>query len=64
MTPHGVTLNSYAYMSDATDGHANAQAVYDALTGTTKPRMPLHGPYWPQTQLDLFAKWMSDGCQP
>jgi len=64
MKARGVLLDSYAYMSDDTDGHSNAQDVYDALTGAATPRMPFHGPYWQQSQLDLFAKWMSDGYQP
>jgi hypothetical protein len=64
MKTPGVLLDSYAYMSDAANNHANAQRVHDSLTGAITPRMPPGGPYWPQPQLDLFAKWMSDGYQP
>jgi Ferritin-like len=58
MKPLGVVLDDYAYMSDATDDHANAKAVLDVLK---KHRMPPGGPFWTQAQLDLFSKWMSDG---
>jgi hypothetical protein len=55
-----VLLDDYAYMSSATNDHANAKAVLNTLT---KKTMPPGGPFWPQDQLDLFAKWMSDGYQ-
>lgn len=54
----GVLLDDHVYMSDATNDHANARAVLGTLT---KKTMPPGGPFWPQGQLDLFAKWMSDG---
>jgi len=57
----GVLLDDYAYMSDSAGDHKNAQAVYDSLTGAAQPQMPPGGPYWTRDQLDLFAKWMSDG---
>jgi hypothetical protein len=63
MKVHAVLLDSYAYMSDSTNGHANAQLVHDSLTGAIAPRMPPGGPYWAQSQVDLFEKWMSDGYQ-
>jgi hypothetical protein len=64
MSGFGVLLNNYGYMSDlAGDGtypdHANANAVYDRLTGTTPPRMPMGGPYWTSAQLQLFKDWMT-----
>src|ERR1700676_4060821 len=37
MGPMGVLLDDYEYMSDRT----NAQAVFDFLVGTRKPRMPI-----------------------
>jgi hypothetical protein len=63
MKPGGVLLDSYSYMSNSANDHANAKAVYDYLTGAKQPRMPTNGPYWSQAQLDLFSKWMSDGYQ-
>jgi hypothetical protein len=42
---------------------ANAQPVLDSLTGAP-PHMPPGGPYWSQSQIELFEKWMSDGYQP
>lgn len=54
MTPMGVMLGDFHYMSDP----GNAQQVLDTLAGQT---MPPGGPFWSQTQLDLFRKWMADG---
>ena len=56
MAPMGVLLNDYTYMSNP----ANAQAVYNYLTGTAQPRMPLGGPYWTAQQLALFNQWMTE----
>lgn len=42
--------------------HANARRVYCFLiSDSCTPRMPLHGPYWSQDQLDLYQRWMNDG---
>jgi len=60
MKRHAVVLDDYAYMSDGAGDHANAKAVLKTLIEKT---MPPGGPFWPQDQLDLFAKWMSDGYQ-
>lgn len=60
MKRYGVVLDDYGYMSDGAGDHANARAVLNTLTKNT---MPPNGPFWPQDQLDLFAKWMSDGYQ-
>jgi len=56
----GVQLDSYGYMSN----RSNAQNVYDYLVGTKEPRMPPGGPFWDGHQLDLFSRWMKDGCAP
>ena len=61
MGPLGVLLDDYAYMSDATDDHVNANAVLDVLKNH---RMPPGGPFWSQDKLDLFSKWMADGYKP
>ena len=58
MKRYRVVLDDYAYMSDASGDHANAKAVLNVLTNK---QMPPGGPFWTQTQLGLFAKWMSDG---
>jgi hypothetical protein len=63
MQKFGVLLDDYGYMSDPANSHANAEDVYDRLTGKTTPRMPPGGPFWTQSQLELYAKWMSDGYQ-
>jgi hypothetical protein len=56
MSSKVVMLDSYDYMSQPD----NAQDVYDHLTGTTPPRMPLGGPFWTAEQLDLFQRWMTE----
>jgi hypothetical protein len=48
-------------MSDESGDHAHAKAVFAVLK---KQSMPPGGPFWPQSQLDLFAQWMSDGYLP
>ena len=59
-----ILLDDYKYMSDATNQHENAHRVYDSLTGKTKPRMPLNGPFWAKDKLVLFENWMKGGCEP
>jgi hypothetical protein len=61
MKPFGVLLDDYAYMSDATNSHANAQGVYDQLSSQS---MPPRGPFWTAGQLALFSNWMKGGYQP
>lgn len=61
MKPSGVLLDDYGYMSDASDNHANAQAVYDQLSSQS---MPPGGPFWTTAQLALFTNWMEGGYQP
>jgi hypothetical protein len=56
----GVKLDDYEWMSNT----ANAQNVYDFVAGTKQPKMPIGGPFWSQEQLDLFARWMKNGCPP
>jgi len=64
MKRSGVVLDDYAYMSDPTDEHANAQSVHDRLTGEKGSRMPPGGPFWTAEQIALFEKWMSEGYAP
>ena len=61
MKPHRVMLDDYTYMSDASNDHANAQAVFDQLSSNL---MPPGGPFWTADQLALFSTWMQDGYQP
>jgi hypothetical protein len=56
MAGMGVMLDDYSYMSQPD----NAQAVYDHLTGTAQPQMPLGGPYWTADQIALFNRWMTE----
>jgi hypothetical protein len=60
MKKYGVKLDDFKYMSDLANNHKNAQDVQDKLTDQS---MPPGGPYWTKAQLDLYAKWRSDGYQ-
>ena len=58
----GFNLESY----DEVKTHA--AAIYDRIRGVGGAVMPPppqagEGP-WPQSRIELFAKWMGDGCQP
>jgi hypothetical protein len=50
------------------DVKKNAAAIYDRIRGIGGAVMPPPPPRgegpWPQSNIDLFAKWMSDGYQP
>jgi hypothetical protein len=50
------------------DVKAHAAAIYDRIRGiggAVMPPLPPRGEGpWPQSQIDLFAKWMADGYQP
>jgi hypothetical protein len=47
---------------------AHASAIYDRIRGiggaVMPPPPPLGEGPWPQSRIDLFAKWLADGCQP
>ncbi len=61
MKKHHVLLDDYAYMSDSSNDHGNAQAVEHTLTSQS---MPPGGPYWSKEQLILYRQWGSDGFLP
>ena len=46
----------------------HAAAIYDRIRGIGGALMPPPPPRgegpWPQARIELFAKWMADGCQP
>ncbi len=50
------------------DVKAHPAAIYDRIRGiggTVMPPPPPRGEgSWPQSRIDLFAKWMADGYQP
>jgi hypothetical protein len=50
------------------DVKAHAAAIYDRIRGVGGAVMPPPPPRgegpWPQARIELFAKWMTDGCQP
>jgi hypothetical protein len=47
---------------------AHAAAIHDrirGIDGALMPPLPPRGEgLWPQARIDLFAKWIADGCQP
>lgn len=50
------------------DVKAHAAIIYDrirAIGGAVMPPPPPRGEGpWPQARIDLFAKWIADGCPP
>jgi hypothetical protein len=50
------------------DVKTHAAAIYDRIRGIGGAVMPPPPPRgegaWPQARIELFAKWMADGCQP
>ena len=50
------------------DVRAHAAAIFDRIRGIGGAVMPPPPPRgegpWPQSRIDLFGKWMADGCQP
>ena len=50
------------------DVRANAAAIFDRIRGIGGAVMPPPPPKgegpWPQSRIDLFGKWMEDGCPP
>jgi hypothetical protein len=49
------------------DVKTHAAAIFDRIRGIGGAVMPPQPPrgegHWPQSRIDLFAKWMSDGYQ-
>jgi hypothetical protein len=47
---------------------AHAAAIFDRIRGLGGAVMPPPPPRgegpWPQSRIDLFAKWVADGCPP
>jgi hypothetical protein len=69
MTPHGVHLDSFEYMSDPARNalhadYGNARDVLDRVSGRVLPRMPLGAPPWTKEQIDLLERWVNEGCLP
>jgi hypothetical protein len=50
------------------DVKTHAAIIYDRIRGIGGSVMPPPPPRgegpWPQERIELFAKWMSDGCPP
>lgn len=47
---------------------AHAAAIYDRIRGVggalMPPRPPVGEGPWPEARIDLFARWIADGCPP
>lgn len=65
-----IHLRDYAVMSDPAGNedfgdYATARNVLDRLSQPGGPlRMPRGRPPWPQADIDLFARWIEQGCPP
>jgi len=50
------------------DVKGHASKIHDRIRGIGGAVMPPPPPRgegpWPQSQIELFAKWMADGCPP
>jgi hypothetical protein len=50
------------------DVKARAAIIYDrirAIGGAVMPPLPARGEGpWPQARIELFARWIADGCPP
>jgi hypothetical protein len=55
-------------LASSDDVKKNASAIYDRIRGIGGAVMPPPPPRgegpWPQSRIELFAKWMADGYQP
>jgi hypothetical protein len=68
-TERDVNAMSKAFNLASYDGvKTHAAIIYDRIRGIGGPVMPPPPPRgegpWPQSRIDLFAKWMADGNQP
>jgi hypothetical protein len=50
------------------DVKAHAVTIYNRIRGIGGAIMPPPPPRgegpWPESRMEIFAKWMADGCQP
>jgi hypothetical protein len=68
-TDHDIHAMSKAFnLGKYDDVKAHAAAIYDRIRGIGGAVMPPPPPRgegpWPQSRIDLFAKWMADGYRP
>ncbi|MGB6689241.1 MAG: hypothetical protein WBE76_15510 [Terracidiphilus sp.] len=68
-TEHDIRAMSKAFnLASYDDVKAHAAAIYDRIRGIGGAVMPPPPPRgegpWPQDRIELFARWMADGCQP
>ena len=56
------------HLASYDDVKSHAEIVYERIRGIGGSLMPPPSPRgegpWPQDRIELFAKWMSDGCPP
>ena len=68
-TEHDIRAMSKAFnLASYDDVKAHAAIIHDRIRGIGGAVMPPPQPRgegsWPQTRIDLFARWMADGYQP
>jgi hypothetical protein len=68
-TEHDVSAMKKAFnLASYDDVKTHAAAIYDRIRGIGGAVMPPPPPRgegpWPQSWIELFAKWMADGYQP
>ena len=64
MGQRGIHLDQYEYMSDPTNNHANANAVYQEVSSGAMPPSWSGEKAWTPEMVQLFQQWMTDGFQP
>jgi hypothetical protein len=62
------TMSTAFNLGKYEDVKAHAAAIYDRIRGIGGAVMPPPPPKgegpWPQSSIELFAKWIADGYQP
>jgi hypothetical protein len=64
MSEQGVDLDKYDYMSDPTNGYANAQNVYQQVSSGLMPPSWSGEKPWTTEMVQTFQNWMDGGYQP
>ena len=68
-TPHDVQAMSKVFnLASYDDVKTHAAAIFDRIRGIGGAVMPPPPPRgegpWAQSRINLFAKWVADGCPP
>jgi len=68
-TEHDIHAMSKAFnLGKYDEVKAHAAIIYDRIRGIGGPVMPPPPPKgegpWAQSRIEIFAKWIAEGCQP